>query len=318
MLCFLHSNYSSENKTSNSLGKLTYQTNYFKMKKIYVALFFCVVFNIPLAAQIDAPTGKKWIKIDQLSDDFEGEKLNTKKWEADPEGHPDFGWIGRPPALFKENAITLNDGFMEIEVGKLEKTFTSLKYNTPSIYNYYGGIVRALQPISYGHYFESRFKMSKTEMGGGFWLMSRNTCGKKHEIDITESVGSVSPLAQEWGKVWDKIMHSNTIFRKTDCNEATRSQNMMLPEVNNSEKFYTYGCWWKSPTELLFYLDGKHVYTIKPPVAFDQQLFIHFSIESYDWNPIPENGGKVLSASKEDRTAFIDYIRTYKLVTKKD
>jgi len=286
----------------------------FMMKKNCFLLFISILINSGLCAQTAPPEGKKWIKIENLSDEFEGKNLDNKKWIADPEGHPDFGWIGRPPALFKESSITLNKGFMEIEVGELDKTYTSFKYKTPSTYNYYGGIIRAIQPISYGHYFESKFKMSKTEMGGGFWLMSRNICGKKHEIDITESVGSISPQTENWGKVWDKIMHSNTIFRKTECNEATRSQNMMLPEIKNSEQFYTYGCWWKSPTELLFYLDGKHVYTIKPPVDFDQHLFLHFSIESYDWNPIPDDGGKVARANKADRTALIDYIRTYKLI----
>jgi beta-porphyranase len=278
--------------------------------------FSLMLFCTTLIAQIEAPEGKKWTKIEHLSDEFDGKKLDKSKWVADPEGHPDFGWIGRPPALFKESSIKVKKGFLEIEVGKLKKTFTSNKYKTPSVYDYYGGIIRASKSISYGHYFEAKFKMSKTEMGGGFWLMSKNICNKKHEIDITESVGSISPLAEEWGKKWDKIMHSNTIHRKTKCNDATRSQGMILPEIKNSENYYTYGLWWKSPTELLFYLDGKHVYTLKPPVDFDQQLFIHFSIESYDWNPIPTDGGKVASANKEDRTAKIDYIRTYKLTNK--
>ena len=46
-------------------------------------------------------------------------------------------------------------------------------------------------------------------------------------------------------------------------------------------------------------------------------MFLHFSIESYDWNPIPKDGGKVASGTKEDRTALIDYIRTSKLVDEK-
>lgn len=265
-------------------------------------------------AQIEAPNGKKWVKIEQLSDEFDGKTLNKAKWLSDPEAHPDFGWIGRPPALFEEKAVTVKDGYLAIEVGKLPAAFVSNKYAKPVTYDYYGGIIRATQSISFGNYFEARFKMSKTEMGGGFWLMSRGTCGKKHEIDITESVGHISPLAEEWGKKWDKIMHSNTIHRETACNKATRSQDMMLPEVKNSDTFYTYGCWWKSPTELLFYLDGKYVYTLTPPVDFDQELFLHFSIESYDWNPIPKDGGKVSSANQEERTALIDYIRSYKLV----
>lgn len=284
------------------------------IKKNFFTLLIFTLFNAILFAQIDAPNGKKWEKINKLSDEFEGETLNKKKWVADPEAHPDFGWIGRPPALFKESAITLKDGCMNIEVGKLPRNFVSTKYGKAHTYEYYGGIIRATQSISYGNYFECKFKMSKTEMGGGFWLMSKNNCGKKHEIDITESIGHVSESAEEWGKKWDKIMHSNTIHRETACNKVTRSQSMMFPEVKNSEKFYTYGCWWKSPTELLFYLNGKYVYTLKPPVDFDQELFLHFSIESYDWNPIPKDGGKVVSSSKEERTALIDYIRTYKLV----
>ncbi|QVY66060.1 glycosyl hydrolase [Polaribacter sp. Q13] len=281
-----------------------------------LVLISFLIFTTNFSAQIKAPEGKKWTVIKNLSDEFNGKKLNKRKWIADPEGHPDFGWIGRSPALFKESSITLNKGKLEIEVGKLDKTFTSYKYSTPSVYNYYGGIIRASKSISYGHYFEAKFKMNKTEMGGGFWLMSKNICDFKHEIDITESVGSISPLAEEWGKKWDKIMHSNTIHRKTNCNEAIRSQAVVYPDVKNSDKYYTYGCWWKSPTELLFYLDGKHVYTVNPPVNFDQELFLHFSIEKYDWNPIPEDGGKVASASKDDRTTYIDYIRTYKLEDK--
>ncbi|MGM8362024.1 family 16 glycosylhydrolase [Flavobacterium sp. ARAG 55.4] len=287
------------------------------INKICCSLLIGTLITTSLSAQIEAPTGKKWEKINNLSDEFDGKLLDKKKWAADPEGHPDFGWIGRPPALFKESSVTVKEGFMNIEVGKLPESFVSNKYAKPVTYDYYGGIIRANLPISFGNYFESRFKMSKTEMGGGFWLMSKNTCDKKHEIDITESIGVVSPLAEEWGKKWDKIMHSNTIHRETQCNKAERSQAMMYPEVKNSDEFHTYGCWWKSPTELLFYLDGKYVYTLKPPVDFDQEMFLHFSIESYDWNPIPKDGGKVASATKEERTALIDYIRTYKLVNAK-
>ncbi|AWG22722.1 hypothetical protein FFWV33_14905 [Flavobacterium faecale] len=288
------------------------------MKKniLFIAGTF-LTFSSLLSAQIKAPEGKSWQLVSELSDEFNGKKLDTKKWIADPEGHPEFGWIGRSPALFIENAVTVENGYLNIEVGKLDERFVSNKYNTATNYDYYGGIIRAVKPVTYGYYFESTFKMSKTEMGGGFWIMSKNTCGKKHEIDITESVGSISPLAQEWGKKWDKIMHSNTILRNTTCNEEKRDQGMILPETKNSEKFYTYGCWWKSPNELLFYLDGKYVYTLTPPADFDQQMFIHFSIEVYDWNPIPEKDSKLMTASKKDRTALIDYIRTYKLVTVK-
>lgn len=87
----------------------------------------------------------------------------------------------------------------------------------------------------------------------------------------------------------------------------------MALSTKKSERFYTYGFYWKSAAELLFYLDGEYGYTLNPPIPFDQGLFLQFSIEAYDWNPIPEEGSKVATASKEDRTTYIDYIRVYKL-----
>ena len=91
----------------------------------------------------------------------------------------------------------------------------------------------------------------------------------------------------------------------------------MTPPTKNSERFYTYGFYWKSATELMFYLDGEYVYTLNPPIPFDNDLFLQFSIEAYDWNPIPDDGGRVANASKEDRTTLIDYIHVYKLTNKR-
>ncbi|KAA1261116.1 Beta-porphyranase B precursor [Rubripirellula obstinata] len=267
------------------------------------------------AAQPEPPTGKNWQLVPELSDEFDGDSLDTKKWSADPEGHPALDWIGRPPGLFLERAVRLRDGMMEILVGKLPKPVVSNKYKEPATYLYHGGIVRAVVPTSVGHYYECRMKMNKTEMGGGFWIMSRGTPGKKHEIDITESVGHLSEKSQAWAKHWDAIMHSNAIRRTTPLNpEAEQHQNAKHLEEKNSDRFFRYACWWESPKELKFYLDGEYVYSIEPPVDFDQEMFLQLSIECYDWNPIPDDGGLVVSATVQDRTTLIDYVRTYKLV----
>lgn len=280
-----------------------------------ILAFSLVGVATPVAAQPKPPEGKQWVPVPELSDEFDDDQLDKTKWVADPEGHPDFGWIGRPPGLFQEESVRLRNGMMEILVGKLDKPVTSNKYNKPMTFHYHGGIVRALAPTTFGNYYECRMKMNKTEMGGGFWIMSRNVPGKKHEIDITESVGRLTELTHSWAKDWDRIMHSNTIWRATELNpEPTRSQKAMYPEEKNSERFYRYGCWWKSPKELLFYLDGEYVYTLEPPTDFDHTMFLHISIECYDWNPIPEDGGMVASASEEDPTTYFDYVRTYKLV----
>jgi len=259
------------------------------------------------------PSGKKWEVVPAFTDEFDGPEIDTK-WNLDPRGHSDLNWPGRTPALFQKESFKIIDGEMTIEVGVLPEPITISPYGSPLTYKYHGGIMRSRVTTTMGNYYECKMKMSKTEMGGGFWLMGREKCGFKHEIDITESVGVVSSEAPVWAKKWDRIMHSNAIQRKTSCNDAIQKEGATYLDVKNQEKYYVYGFWWKNATELLFYLDGEYQYTLTPPQDFDHEAFMQFSIESYDWNPIPEDGGKVASASLEDRLTHIDYIRTFKLV----
>lgn len=265
-------------------------------------------------AQAPKIEGKTWEKVEKLSDEFNGKKIDKSKWNIDPEGHYELNWIGRAPALFQKESFDIGNGYLSIEVGKLKKPYVeNKKYGKPMTYLYHGGILRSYKKTSVGHYYECRMKMNKTEMGGGFWLCHKGTCENKHEIDITESVGKLTEKTHKWAYDWDQIMHSNAIHRGSACVKQVRDQKKMAPPTKNSERFYTYGFYWKSPTELLFYLDGEYVYTLNPPVPFDQELILQFSIEAYDWNPIPEVGSMVATASKEDRTTLIDYIRVYKL-----
>jgi hypothetical protein len=75
-----------------------------------------------------------------------------------------------------------------------------------------------------------------------------------------------------------------------------------------------YGAWWKSPEEIRFYLDGKYAYSIHPKVAWDVPAYIQMAIETYDWNPLPEDGGLVESGTWEQRTTQYEWVRTWKLV----
>lgn len=281
------------------------------LKSIATAILILVVTNS--YAQLPEITGKTWKNVTALSDEFNGKKIDDKKWNIEPEGHYELNWTGRAPALFKKESFDIKDGYLTIEVGELPKPVTIGK----STYKYYGGILRSFKKTSVGHYYECRMKMNKTEMGGGFWLCHKGTCENKHEIDITESVGLLTDQTDKWAFDWDQIMHSNAIHRESACVKQVRDQKKMTPPTKNHERFYTYGFYWKSATELLFYLDGEYVYTLNPPVPFNQDLILQFSIEAYDWNPIPEKGSKVATGTKEERTTLIDYIRVYELSDKK-
>ncbi len=255
------------------------------------------------------PKGKKWVKVDYLCDEFNGSELDMSKWQKEPVGN-DWGWIGRPPGLFKASNVKVDDGKLKVTVGKLDAV-VEIDHKK---FTHQGGIVRALKPGHVGWYFECKMKANKTVMSSTFWLMSKYNCEKKEELDIQECVGRTSELTKEWAKDWNRIFHSNAIHRKTDClPKSVRDEDFVKLDEENHERYYVYGAWWKSPTEILCYLDGKFMYKLNPTVAWDTPAFIHMAIETYNWNPIPKDGGLVESGTLEERTTKYEWVRTWKL-----
>ncbi|GHB63704.1 glycosyl hydrolase [Persicitalea jodogahamensis] len=255
------------------------------------------------------PAGKTWKAVENMSDDFEGTTLNEKKWQKEPIGN-DWNWIGRPPGLFKTDNVVVKDGKMNVTVGKLDKPTTINGSN----FTHYGAIVRSLNPGQVGRYYECRMKANKTVMSSTFWLMTKYNCEKKLELDIQECVGRTSDKTASWAQKWNRIFHSNSIHRQTDCQpKPVQIQRQVTTETENWERFYVYGAWWKSADEIQFFLDGKYVYSITPDVAWDVPAYLQMAVETYDWNPISDDGGGVDSGSWEDRTTQYDWIRTWKL-----
>ena len=255
------------------------------------------------------PEGQRWVPVPELSDEFRGRTIDQKKWLIEPVGN-DFSWIGRPPGLFQAKNIRQQGGKLKVEVGVLDEPVV-MKGDT---FLYYGGIVRSWNPGTHGMYYEARIKANATEMSTTFWLMSKYNCEQKQELDILECVGAVSPEKADWVKNWDQIFHSNAIHRRTECNpEPTQIQGQMTPPTKNWERYYTYGCWWKSPDELRFYLDGKYVYSITPSIGFNMPAYLHMAIETYDWNPVPADGGVLARTKKKGRTTSYDWVRTWRL-----
>ncbi len=259
------------------------------------------------------PTGKKWVKVDDLSDEFEGTTFDDSKWHRDPATDP-FRWFGRPPALFESDNVTVGDGNLRVTVEK----FASPKTVNGTTWTHGGAILRSKTKAKHGQYYECRMQANKTVMSSTFWIAYPQNCTngptRKLELDIQECVGRVHSGTATWAKDWNKIYHSNTWRHARGCDIATSQQSpgkTVLTEENNS-RFFVYGCWWKSPTEILFYLDGKYAYTIIPKTDFDIEGHITMAMETYDWNPIDDNN--ILgTASVEDRTTKYDWVRTWKL-----
>lgn len=265
------------------------------------------------------PTNKKWSKIENLSDEFDQETgIDRTKWLTKPRiNGTGWYWIGRPPGLFIEESISIDDGKLKIEANKLDTPIV----RDEKTFEYTGGIVRSIAPCKKGYYYETKMKANKTFMSTTFWMMTEeNACPKKLELDIQECVGELTPNAHDWaisGK-WDQIVHANAIHR-TSCenNTATRQQRGKILNTKNWENFHIYGFWWKSETELWFYFDGALIYKIdNPTTTFDIPMYYNLAVETYDWNPPHSDGKGMDGLSKNERSTQYEWIRTWKLEDK--
>ena len=260
------------------------------------------------AGEDPKPDGKVWEKVEYLSDEFDSDYLNTDKWASRVST-----WVGRAPAIFKDEAISVNSGELLITNYMLDAAET-VNGNT---YTHAGGLIRSVKQAAPGMYFECKMKANKTFMSSTFWLINTRNEGtgcdiRTTELDIQECVGEVTTDAA-WAKNFHKGMHSNTHSRNKSCDETNEGSvgNSIVADITY-EDFHIYAAWWKSPTEILFFLDGEHLKTVNPVEKFNLPMYLRLVTETYDWNPVPADGG--LTGSFDDRTTKYDWVRTWKLV----
>ncbi|BAX81093.1 LamG domain-containing protein [Labilibaculum antarcticum] len=277
-----------------------------------------IVFVISVTASFAQPSFKKgndpkpadikWVAVEELSDEFEHKNMDVDKWQINPIGN-DWGWDGRPPGLFRAENVSIKNGKMCVTVGKLDAPVTK----NGKTFTHQGGIVRSIKPGNVGMYFECKMKANATVMSSTFWLMTKYDCDKKLETDIQECVGRTTDKTDKWAQGWDSIFHSNAIHRSTPCVEKLQLQNATKLKEPNYSRYFIYAAWWKSAEEIQFFLDGEYQYSINPKVEWDMPAFIHMAIETYSWNPIPDDGGLVESGTWEQRTTQYEWIRTWTL-----
>ncbi|VGO22473.1 Beta-porphyranase B [Pontiella sulfatireligans] len=260
---------------------------------------------------VEAPEGYKWVLNTDYSDEFDGKKLNRKKWH---DTYP--GWEGRVPGKFVPSSVSVKDGFLEIKCTVLDPP--------QGVSNEWwvacGAIQSKAQDARYGYY-ETRMKASGLTTSSTFWLMNprdkAEAAGKRTELDIQECIGNA--------KRWPGFKHqfrANTHVTFLNAAKVDGERPVVKKDAsfdigeNVDQNFHRYGCWWVDANTMKFYLDGKLVQTIEPPTdldkaPFDQPMFVNLVCEIYDWETLPTKEG-LLDDSRN--TTRYDYVRSYKLV----
>lgn len=288
------------------------------MWKIILFLCFSVGNTLMVLAQTSPtflsgedprPEGKKWVKVEQMSDEFDGDTLDESKWKnTDP-----ARWMGRAPAIFKKDVATVGDGNLKLTVYEMD---------APQVINgktwtHAGGYIGSKTAGQVGYYFEARMKASKTFMSSTFWVINNRSDGtgcdvRVTELDIQECIGQITTTAS-WAQNKYREMGSNTHSRNAVCAETPEGSKGNHVDLGGAayDDYHIYAAWWKSPREIQFFLDGKHVYNVVPEADFNLPMYLRMVSETYDWNPVPADGG--MKGSAEERTTSYDWVRTWKL-----
>ncbi|MEM1110013.1 MAG: hypothetical protein AAGH99_15115 [Planctomycetota bacterium] len=305
---------------------------------LIISLLFvgCSVSNIP-TVNADTPFSQTQLQPDfadgqapdlgdgrfelvpELSDEFDGDKLDFTRWIW-----LDENWPGRPPAIFDSNQVTVKDGQLWLTADRIDEPFDLHGRH----WTHRGALVGSRLPADVGMYTEARMMVNATFMSSTFWLMAYPTDtpeGRRSvELDVVECVGVDSrenPDDPWWTKEWDQH-YWLSVRNQGPLAKQGLSQAQIDADGPISGRWRTFACWWKSETEIWFYIDGERVAILHPEegLPFNIPMRLRMVVETYDHNPPPEKGapGSMYhpdgtKRSFEDRSTRYDYVRTWRV-----
>ena len=245
--------------------------------------------DLPLSDQTN--TGD-WVVYSQLTDEFEAEQLDPRKWTAGPRH-----WKGRQPSWFSPENVEVVDGHLELTMKKEEppQSLVAAGYHT-----YSSAIVHANELVKYG-YFEVCAKPMNSAGSSSFWFA--HSAGEwRTEIDVYELGGK----AKGFENRYNMNLH---VFHSPDSKKHWSAPGHWLAPWRFADAFHVFGLEWNDQ-ELIYYVDGIPVRRVEN-THWHQPLYMMFDSETMpNWLGLPED---------EDlpSTYRIDYVRCWKTRAKK-
>ncbi len=277
------------------------------MKKLNTLFFLVLVttifYAIPFYGQPSAPTGKKWQPVTNLSDEFNG-TFDTNKWTKTLWDYPNT-----PTKMIAANA-TVSNGNLQIKAtlnNNAERWFQASR-------------VQSVATINYPMYTEARIRTAHLSAYNTFWLNSSDgDPGNRNEIDIIENNSRPSCNCQpnfpwQMNSQYFHGVNGNIIRAKGNFDNRNLSANNPKRGIPWNEEYHIVGVWWKSPTDIQFYLDGEEAGSVKSGRNFTKRLNVIFDLWTDDENFL--GGAAVRSHLNNNNinTMYVDWVRTYQLV----
>ncbi|WP_223148871.1 carbohydrate-binding protein [Aquimarina sp. RZ0] len=275
-----------------------------KLTLLILTALLCNCYQSSYAQTPTPPNGKRWVAVSELTDEFNGNSINSSKWD---DFHPH--WAGRPPSKFKKGNAFVEDGYLKLR-STLLRNPNSVNNPLSDIWVNSAACVSKGKTARSGYYYEARFKASSLSMTSSFWFR----VGQFSEIDVIEHIGNPSRDNRQDDLPFEYA--ANTHYYGPHNGKPNKKASWRMP-TRGRDGFHTYGFWWKSPTELLFYYDGRQVMRIVPRIPFDENLKMVFDTEVFPFAQagVPNIGlPKVENLNNNAKnTMLVDWVRTYKL-----
>jgi agarase len=276
--------------------------------------------GVPLPNHISSSSN--WTLLDQFSDNFNYSGKSAEFYDKWHDNHI-RGWKGPGATYFSAEHSKLVDGRLVLSAESVPERaqgevvdygdFNSKK-------TIYTGFVTAKKTITYPIFVEASMKISSLALASNFWMLSDDD---KYEIDVTETYGDTTHNVQQ--------MSTNYHIFKRDpvTNEYLEDYGHKAKHHKTADKallnqdFHRFGFYWKSPTHMEFYLDGKFVRELSSNTDltdpdghfFDRPMRLIFDMEDHVWR-----ARKGITPTIKDlgdptkNRMYVDWIRAYRPV----
>jgi beta-glucanase (GH16 family) len=253
------------------------------IKSVFVAFFMCSAGPLLMA---DPPTGSGdgWQVIPELTDEFEGRDLDSKKWH---DHNP--GWAGREPGFFSKKNVSVSDG--KLHLTSRVKTLPDLP---KGYHTFTTAAVKSRALVKYG-YFEMKCRPMKSQATSAFWFY-QSTPGEWTEIDVFEICGA----GGKWNNSYNMTVH---VFHSPTEKKHWQKGKRWDPPFVMADDYHVYALEWNKDV-IKWRVDGAVVHEMKN-TNWHQSLHMNFDSETMpDWFGLPD-------PASLPATFSIEYIRSW-------
>lgn len=262
---------------------------------IWPALQRAKVEKAKMAHLPEPPDGYRWEAIPELTDEFDGDALDTSKWL---DYHP--YWGGREPSQHDPANVSVHDGLLHL-VSTTDIDDISEVADPEHDVWVRAACVTSREPIASYGYYEARVKASALSMTSAFWFQ-----GNYSEIDVVEQLGT--PKAEPERSTW---MLMNTHYYPDGWDHDKKTPRTWQMSSGAADEYHVYGIWWKDEDTIWFYHNGERVAQVKTGGPFDEPMYMFFDTEVFVWEGLPD----VASLKDSTRnTMTVDWVRGWRLV----